>query len=110
MNLPNRHKADHLRGLTSILWRRLPLLVLLAVLAPIARGDTQVTTYVIKTQEERQQTRWSMTEWLRIKERMKMMDVWLAMFSDPKKDKFQPELMLSISGFPEIIQPLFITT
>lgn len=58
-------------------------------------GETQVTTYVIKTQEERQSTRWTLTEWLKIKERMKMMDLWLAMFSDPQKDKFQPELMLS---------------
>lgn len=58
-------------------------------------GETQVTTYVIKTQEERETTRWTLTEWLKIKERMRMMDVWLAMFSDPKKDRFQPELMLS---------------
>jgi hypothetical protein len=58
-------------------------------------GETHVTTYVIKTQEERENTRWTLTEWLKIKERMRMMDVWLAMFSDPKKDKFQPELMLS---------------
>lgn len=95
MNLANRHKADHLPAATTILWRGLLLTAVgLALLASTARGDTQVTTYVIKTQEERQQTRWSMTEWLRIKERMKMMDVWLAMFSDPKKDKFQPELML----------------
>ena len=68
------------------------------MLGPYARADTQVTTYVIKTQEDRQQTRWSITEWLRIKERMKMMDVWLAMFSDPKKDRFQPELMLNASA------------
>jgi hypothetical protein len=70
--------------------------LLLTALFPTqaARADTQVTTYVIKTQDEREQTRWTLTEWLRIKERMKMMDVWLAMFSDPKKDVFQPELML----------------
>ena len=56
--------------------------------------ETVVTTYVFKTQEERQSTRFTLTEWLRIKERMKMMDVWLAMFSDPKKDTFKPELNL----------------
>ncbi len=60
-----------------------------------SRADTVVTTYVTKVQEERQSTRWTLTEWLRIKERMKMMDVWLAMFSDPKKDTFRPELNLS---------------
>jgi hypothetical protein len=61
----------------------------------VAVAETQVTTYIVKVQEERENTRWTLTEWLRIKERMKMMDVWLAMFSDPKKDKFQPELALS---------------
>lgn len=64
-------------------------------LAPVAGADTYVTTYVTKVQEERQSTRWTLTEWLRIKERMRMMDVWLAMFSDPKKDQFRPELNLS---------------
>src|SRR5262245_64424210 len=58
-------------------------------------ADSTVTTYVVKVQEERETTRWTLTEWLKIKERMRMMDLWLAMFSDPKKDKFQPELMLS---------------
>lgn len=58
---------------------------------------TRVVTYVEEVQDERASTRWTLTEWLRIKERMKMMDVWLAMFSDPAKDRFQPELMLSYS-------------
>ena len=60
-------------------------------------GDsiTTVTTYVVRTQEEREQTRWTLTEWLRIKERTKLMDVWLTMFSDPNKDKFRPALQCS---------------
>lgn len=53
-----------------------------------------VVVYVRDVQEERRSTRWTLTEWLRIKERMRMMDVWLAMFSSPKKDKFRPELNL----------------
>lgn len=60
-----------------------------------APKTTTVTTYVTTVQDEREQTRWTLTEWLKIKERMRMMDLWLAMFSDPKKDRFQPELMLS---------------
>ena len=88
--------CNHSRPNITARWRG--LLICAALLGPHAKADTQITTYVIKTQEERQQTRWSMTEWLRIKERMKMMDVWLALFSDPKKDKFQPELMLSASA------------
>lgn len=55
-------------------------------------AQTVVTTYVTKVQEERESTRWTLTEWLRIKERMRMMDLWLALVSDPKKDKFRPEL------------------
>lgn len=60
----------------------------------LAQAETKVTTYVIKTQEERESTRFTLTEWLRIKERMKMMDVWMAMFSNPQKDQFAPELSL----------------
>lgn len=62
--------------------------------APDLMAETVVTTYVTTVQEERQATRWTLTEWLKIKERMKMMDVWLAMFSDPKKDQFRLELNL----------------
>jgi hypothetical protein len=68
-----------------------------AQIAFAGETTTTVTTYVVRTQEERQQTRWTLTEWLRIKERMKLMDVWLAMFSDPNKDKFSPELNVSYS-------------
>lgn len=64
--------------------------------AEIAFADqVTVTTYVTKVQEERRSTRWTLTEWLRIKERMKLMDVWMAMFSDPVKDRFRPELNLA---------------
>ncbi len=63
--------------------------------APAVEAQTRrVVTYIEDVQDERKSTRWTLTEWLRIKERMKMMDVWLAMFSDPKKDKFAPELSL----------------
>ena len=55
----------------------------------LARTTVQ---YIVTTQEERKSTRWTLTEWLRIKERMKMMDVYLAMFSSPEKEKFRPEL------------------
>ena len=70
------------------------ILLILLGFAPVAIAETVVTTYVTKVQEQRRSTRWTLTEWLRIKERMKLMDVWLAMFSNPKKDKFRPELNL----------------
>lgn len=72
------------------------VLACLAGAAPLrAESTTYVTTYVTKVQEERASTRWTLTEWLRIKERMRMMDVWLAMFSNPKTDSFSPELNLA---------------
>jgi hypothetical protein len=72
------------------------LVVVSGAFAPAAAlADTVVTTYVTKVQEERESTRFTLTEWLRIKERMRMMDLWLALFSDPKKDTFSPELDVS---------------
>jgi hypothetical protein len=71
------------------------LLFLLANLGFAEGTVTTVTTYVTKTQDERKDTRFTLTEWLRIKERMKMMDVWLAMFGSSKQQSFQPEVNLS---------------
>ncbi len=104
----NSYLNQYLRGL---------LLVLASsgfgALSLQAQGKrVKVVTYIDDVQDERRSTRWTLTEWLRIKERMKMMDVWLAMFSDPAKDKFAPELSLTYSraggmsqfslGVPEI--------
>ena len=80
-------KGTAMKGLSAIL---------LFMMSEVAFGDqVTVTTYVTRVQEERASTRWTLTEWLRIKERMKLMDVWLAMFSDPAKDRFSPELNVS---------------
>ena len=57
--------------------------------------ETRIIIDVEDTQKERKELRWTLTEWLRIKERMKMMDVWLAMNSNPAKDKFTPELQFA---------------
>ncbi|SME96625.1 hypothetical protein [Pseudobacteriovorax antillogorgiicola] len=80
----------------------LPSLLVAVFCAPqVAYGKTVVTTYVVETQEKRHSTRWTLTEWLRIKERIRLMDLWLALVSDPKKEKFAPELSLgykSLSG------------
>lgn len=63
--------------------------------SPSIHADVTVREYVVRVQEERRSTRWTLTEWLRIKERMKMMDLWLAVFSDPKKDQIlRPEINL----------------
>jgi len=70
--------------------------VFLGLVSGSAIADTIIVNYVEKTQEERKNTRWILTEWLRIKERMKAMDVWLAMFSNPNQDRFRPELGLEM--------------
>lgn len=72
-------------------------LFLLAAMPKLALAQTtRVITYIDQVQEERKSTRWTLTEWLRIKERMKLMDLWLAMFSTPQQ-KFAPELSLSFA-------------
>ena len=83
----------------SLLTKMRPILTIMGVVSltltfsTLANAQTVVTTYIVKKQEERKSTRFTLTEWLRIKERMKMMDLWLAMFSEPKKETFSPELM-----------------
>lgn len=72
----------------------LAFLLTTSLTSSLEAQTTRVVTYIEDVQEERKSTRWTLTEWLRIKERMKMMDVWLAMFSDPKKNRFAPELNL----------------
>jgi hypothetical protein len=62
--------------------------------AEIHGQSRRVVSYIDEVQDERRSNRWTLTEWLRIKERMKMMDIWAAMFSDPRKGKFSPELSL----------------
>jgi len=60
--------------------------------------EVSAAVYVIQEkQKERYDTRWTLTDWLHTKERMKMMDTWAAIFSDPKKAKFSPEISFSYS-------------
>ena len=84
-----------MKNMIITFWKILFAAAIIALYAEIAEGHS-VGRYVIEVQDERYQNRWTLTEWLRIKERMRMMDLWLALFSDPKKDnKFRPELSLS---------------
>jgi hypothetical protein len=62
--------------------RRLPfvglVLVSLASFASVARADDYYT-FVVKKQEEKAPTRWSLQEWLNTRDRMRLMDMWLAL-------------------------------
>lgn len=54
------------------------LMLLSLLLAPLAHAD-EVYTFVIKKQEEKKKTRWSLQDWLDTKNTMMMQDLWLAM-------------------------------
>ncbi len=58
-------------------------------------AQQKVYTYIVEQQKARDETRWTLTEWLRIKERMRLMDLWLALVNDEQAKKFAPELSLS---------------
>ncbi len=48
------------------------------VTSPCARAD-EVYTFVVKKQEEKKLKRWTLQEWLETKEKMRLMDMWLAL-------------------------------
>lgn len=76
-------------------FRALAMVALLSMCSERILAGTQIVTYVLKTQEERESTRFTLTEWLRIKERMKLMDLWLALIAQPPKQaEFRPEFSL----------------
>lgn len=41
----------------------------------------EVYTFIVKKQEEKAKTRWSLSEWLETRDKMRLMDLWLAMHS-----------------------------
>ncbi len=47
---------------------------------PQARGD-EIYTFVVKKQEQKAKTRWSLSEWLETRDRIRLMDLWLALHS-----------------------------
>ena len=56
------------------------ILSLLCLISPsLARGD--VYQFVIKKQEEKEKTRWSLSNWLETRDKMRLMDLWLAIHS-----------------------------
>lgn len=74
-----------------IRWLRWASLAAIFFTESNARAETVVTTYVTKVQEERKSTRFTLDEWLKTKDRMRLMDAWLAMVSDTKS-RFRPEV------------------
>lgn len=58
------------------------LFIIIATLltSPFASADESYT-FIVKKQEEKAKTRWSLAEWFETKEKMKMQDMWLALHS-----------------------------
>lgn len=60
-------------------FRVVALAALFSFCLPAPTQAEDVYTLIIKKQEEKKITRWSLAEWLRVKDRMKLMDMWLAL-------------------------------
>src|SRR5436190_22356647 len=50
------------------------------IVVPAAWSD-EVFTFVVKKQEEKAKTRWSLQDWLETRDKMRLMDLWLALHS-----------------------------
>lgn len=63
---------------------KMPLVILVlfsaAIFAPQVQAD-EIYTFVVKKQEEKAKNRWSLSEWLETRDRMRLMDLWLALHS-----------------------------
>lgn len=63
-----------------------------------AKAD-EVFTFVIKKQEEKAKSRWSLAEWIDTRDRIRMMDLWLAFHSpSPYEFYLRSDYRLSDSG------------
>ncbi len=71
--------------LTSLLYpefmRFIAVLVLALSLSCVSARADEVYTFVVKKQEEKAKTRWSLAEWIDTRDRMRLMDLWLALHS-----------------------------
>jgi hypothetical protein len=51
----------------------------ISYLRPAIAAADEVYTFVVKKQEEKAKSRWSLSEWLETRDRMRLMDLWLAL-------------------------------
>ncbi len=54
--------------------------LILCLSCPFSHAD-EVYTFVVKKQEAKAKSRWSLSEWLETRDRMRLMDLWLALHS-----------------------------
>ncbi|HTL12829.1 MAG TPA: hypothetical protein VL588_10095 [Bdellovibrionota bacterium] len=56
------------------------ILVLMVAGPSVARGE-DVYEWVLRKQEKKQQSRWSISDWIETRDKMRLMDLWLAIHS-----------------------------
>jgi hypothetical protein len=61
----------------------LSLLLLFAAFTPFnsVNAADETYTFVVKKQEDKKKTRWSLDEWLKTRDNMRLQDIWLSMHS-----------------------------
>src|SRR5690606_14405391 len=75
---PSRGARTHMRKLTPFL---LSLAIALPAAAPSAAHAEDVYEFVIRKQKQKESSRWTLEGWLAQRDRMRLMDLWLALHS-----------------------------
>lgn len=68
--------------------------------APHASAD-EAYTFIIKKQEQKQKSRWSLNDWLETREKMRWMDLWLSMHT-PSPFEFSLAADYTMASNPDI--------
>lgn len=84
----------------------LALFFLFSINASVSHADDSYT-FIIQKQEQKKNTRWTLAEWLETRDRMRLMDLWLAMNSPTPYEFFvggdyqllENQSATSLSGF-----------
>ena len=67
--------------LTSVWISALTSMVMFPILGSDSARADEAYTFIVKKQEEKAKSRWSLSEWIDTRDRMRMMDLWLALHS-----------------------------
>jgi hypothetical protein len=89
-----------MRPISSYRFLTLLFFFILAIHTAPASAD-EVYTFVIKKQEEKAKVRWTLSEWLDTRDRMRMMDLWLAIHSPSPYEFFLSGNLQLNQGMPQ---------
>lgn len=74
------------------------ILALTSCVPHFSHAADESYTFIVKKQEQKKSTKWSLSEWLETKEKFRLMDMWLAMHSPSPYEFFLGYDYLLISG------------